>query len=203
MIARRIALLALALTAAGGMGRIIGSDSDDRYADCRAGQVAGGSLGGALELVNSAGETVTDKEIFTEPTILYFGYTYCPDICPFDTARNALAVEILEDRGYTANPAFISIDPERDTPEIVGGFAEALHPRMIGLTGSAEQIAAASKAYRTYYAKAPGGTEDDYLVDHSTHSYLVMPDEGYVEFFRRDISAEDMADRVQCFMDAR
>jgi protein SCO1/2 len=117
-----------------------------------------------------------------------------------DTVRNAEAVDLLAEQGYVATPAFISIDPERDTPEVVGEFAEAVHPKMIGLTGSPEQIKAASKTYRTYYNKQDA--EDEYyLVDHSTMTYLVMPNEGYVEFFRRDVPPESMAKTVACFMD--
>jgi protein SCO1/2 len=151
--------------------------------------------------VNAAGETVTDAEVITEPSLLSFGYTFCPDVCPLDTARNAAAVDILEERGHMVTPVFISVDPERDTPEVVGAFAENLHPRMVGLTGSPEQVKAASQAFRTYYQKQDS---DDpyYLVDHSTFTYLVLPGHGFVEFFRRDVGPEALADRVQCFVEA-
>ena len=179
-----------------------GSKSDDQFAQCRSSTVAGGAgaIGGPFELVNAAGETVTDAEVITEPSLLYFGYTYCPDVCPLDVARNAVAVETLEEQGMTVTPVFISIDPKRDTPEIVGDFAANIHPRMIGLTGSDEQVKAASQAYRTYY-KAHEGDEDYYLVDHSTFSYLVLPGHGFVEFFRREISPDQMAETVACFVD--
>lgn len=179
-----------------------GNDSDDRFAQCRAGQVAGGSsqIGGPFELVNSKGETVTDKDVLTGPSLLYFGYTFCPDVCPLDTSRNVEAIDILEQRGRIVTPVFISIDPERDTPEVVGEFAFNLHERMIGLTGSPEQVKAASRAYKTYYKKQPA--EDEYyLVDHSTFSYLVLPEYGFVEFFRRDETPEQLADRIMCFLD--
>lgn len=108
---------------------------------------------------------------------------------------------MLRERGISVTPVFISIDPKRDTPEVVGDFAANLHEDMIGLTGSEEQVKAPSKAYRTYYKRWPG--EDDYyLVDHSTFSYLVMPDDGFVEFFRRELSPEDVADRTACFVNA-
>ena len=88
----------------------------------------------------------------------------------------------------------------RDTPEVVGEFAEVMHPRMIGLTGSPEQVKGASQAYKTYY-KAHDAVDDEYLVDHSTFSYLVMPEDGFVEFFRRDVTPEAMADSIGCFVD--
>lgn len=176
---------------------------DDIFADCRTSQVAGGTdmIGGPFELVNAKGETVTDKDVITQPSILYFGYTFCPDVCPLDTVRNAEAVDILEQNGEMVTPVFISIDPERDTPEVVGDFAYNVHERAIGLTGSPEQVKAASRAYRTYY-KRQESEDEYYLVDHSTFSYLVLPDHGFVEYFRRDITPEAMAETVQCFLDA-
>ena len=178
------------------------SADDDQFAQCRASQIAGGTdtIGGPFELINAAGETVTDRDVITEPSILYFGYTFCPDVCPLDTARNAEAVDLLAERGLSVTPIFISVDPERDTPEVVGDFAANLHERMIGLTGTPEQVKAASAAYRTYY-KAQDSGDEYYLVDHSTFSYLVLPDQGFVEFFRRETSPEEMADAVACFID--
>ncbi|TNF64573.1 MAG: SCO family protein [Rhodobacteraceae bacterium] len=175
--------------------------ADDRFAQCRAGAIAGDAqIGGPFELVNAQGETVTDADVITEPSILYFGYTFCPDVCPLDTARNADAVDLLAARGYSVTPIFISVDPARDTPKVVGDFAANLHEKMIGLTGSPEQVAAASKAYKTYYRAQPA-TDDYYLVDHSTFSYLVLPGHGFVEFFRRDTTAEQIADIAACFID--
>lgn len=174
----------------------------DKYASCRTTQVAGGSetIGGPFTLVNSQGETVTDEDVITEPSLIYFGYTFCPDVCPLDTVRNADAVDILREQGHDITPVFISVDPNRDTPEVVGEFAENLHEDMIGLTGSEEQVKAASQAYRTYYRRQPGD-DDYYLVDHSTFTYLVMPEDGFVEFFRRELSPEQVAERAGCFLD--
>ena len=175
--------------------------SDDQFAQCRASAVAGGtSIGGPFELVSAKGETVTDKDVITEPTMIYFGYTFCPDVCPLDTARNAEATDFLAEGGQSMTPVFISIDPNRDTPEVVGDYAFNMHEKMIGLTGSALQVKAASQAYRTYY-KAHPADDEYYLVDHSTFSYLVLPKYGFVEFFRRDVTAEDMAKTVGCFID--
>jgi protein SCO1/2 len=178
-------------------------DGGDKYASCRNTQVAGGAdtIGGPFTLVNSAGETVTDKDVITKPSLIYFGYTFCPDVCPLDTARNAEAIDLLAEQGHDVTPIFISIDPKRDTPEVVGDFAANLHENMIGLTGSEEQVKAASQAYRTYFKVQPGD-DDYYLVDHSTFSYLVMPEDGFVEFFRRDLTPEQVAERTSCFLDA-
>ena len=177
------------------------SGDGDQFASCRAAQVAGGagSIGGPFELVNAAGQTVTDQDVITEPSIIYFGYTFCPDICPLDAARNAEVVDLLAEQGVSATPVFITVDPRRDTPEVVGEFSENLHEKMIGLTGSEEQIKEASAAYRTYF-KAHPAEDEFYLVDHSTFSYLVLPEHGFVEFYRREVSASDMADSVVCFV---
>lgn len=185
----------------GGIWYASQTGSDDQFAQCRSSTVAGGSgaIGGPFELVREDGVTVTDAEVITEPTLLYFGYTFCPDVCPMDTARNAEAVEILEERGIITTPAMITIDPERDTPEALAEYTDYLHPRMIGLTGTEEQVKAASRAYKTYYKKQPA--EDDfYLVDHSTFTYLVLPETGFVEYFRRETTPEEMANTVACYV---
>ncbi|KIC18194.1 MULTISPECIES: SCO family protein [unclassified Leisingera] len=201
---RVYALLAAAFVAAlvGGAWFLTrGGSGGDKFAQCRSSQIAGGTetIGGPFELINAKGETVTDKDVITEPSIVYFGYTFCPDVCPMDAARNADAIDVLAERGVSVTPVFISIDPDRDTPEAVGDFAANLHEKMIGLTGSLEQVKAASMAYKTYFKKNEGD-EDYYLVDHSTFSYLVLPEEGFVEFFRRDETAEQMADKTACFV---
>jgi protein SCO1/2 len=164
---------------------------------CQTGTVAGGKIGGPFELLDKTGATVTDRDVITKPSLVYFGYTFCPDVCPLDTFRNVEAVDVLAARGIDVTPVFISIDPKRDTPEVVGEFAENLHPKMVGLTGSEEQVAAASKAYRTYRKVNDDGSEY-YLVDHSTFTYLVTPEEGFVDFYRRELTPEEMADRVAC-----
>src|SRR6056297_2340874 len=141
---RIYAISALALTAAllGGIGLSIvlgrAGQDEDQFAECRASRVAGGpgDIGGPFELVSETGETVTDADVITQPSLLYFGYTFCPDVCPLDNARNAIAVEILEERDRMVTPVFISIDPERDTPELLADFTDNMHPRRIGLTGS-------------------------------------------------------------------
>lgn len=173
----------------------------DQFADCRIGQVAGGQIGGPFTLVNGQGQTVTDQDVLTGPSLLYFGYTYCPDVCPLDAFRNAEATYLLEEQGTEITPVFISVDSERDTPDVVNEFAGNMHERMIGLTGSPEQVRAASQAYKTYYSRQESDDEF-YLIDHSTLSYLVLPEHGFVEFFRRDLTPDQLTDSIACFVDA-
>jgi len=198
-----------AIAAAGVVAALLGGTflatqmnrSDDVFAQCRASQSAGGAIGGPFELVDETGATVTDADVITGPTLIYFGYTFCPDVCPLDNLRNAQAVSILDEQGVEVTPVFISIDPERDTVDVVREFTDNFHDRMIGLTGSPEQVRAASQAYRTYYSKQD--TDDEfYLVDHTTMSYLVFPEQGFQEFYRRDVTPEQMAESLACFVDA-
>lgn len=202
LIAAAVMVTVLAVFWILGFGKTTMND-DDIFAACSA-SATGAEIGGPFELIDETGNIVTDTDVINQPSLLYFGYTFCPDVCPLDNARNAEAIEILEERGTIVQPVFISIDPKRDTPEVLRDFTDNLHPRMLGLTGTAEQVAAASRAYRTYYkAHEPeDGDEEFYLVDHSTQSYLVLPGHGFVEFFKRGDTPEVMADRIQCFVEA-
>lgn len=167
------------------------------------GSAVGGSLGGPFTLVDENGATVTDKDVITAPTLVYFGYTFCPDVCPMDSQRNAFALEDLEeDDGIIGNALFITIDPQRDTPEAVRDFTDSFHERMLGLTGSDAQIAEAAQAYRVFYSRDDSGDDDFYLMNHSTFTYLVTPESGFVDVFSRETSPEDMATRVACHVEA-
>ncbi len=167
--------------------------------DCGGNAIAGGSaaIGGPFELLDGAGTLVTEADVITEPTLIYFGYTFCPDVCPFDVARNAIAVDLLVEQGHDVTPVFISIDPERDTPDVVASYAADMHPKMIGLTGNAAQVKAASQAYKTFYSKGEG-EGDFYLMNHSTFTYLMFPGSGLATYFSRDASPEDMAKETAC-----
>lgn len=184
----------------GTAGYVLVNQPSDAFADCRGSTVGGGDIGGPFTLVDETGATVTEKDVLAKPSLVYFGYTFCPDVCPLDAARNADAVDILAEQGFDVTPVFITIDPARDTPEVMADFTENLHPKMIGLTGSEEQVKAASAAYKTYFRKQASEDPEFYLMDHSTFTYLVLPQTGFVEFFRRDDTAEQMAERTACFL---
>ena len=150
-----------AALAAGGVAALVGgavvlttvmAPADPR-AVRRSGQGAGGQSGGPFTLVNGQGQMVTDQDVLIDPSLILFGYTYCPDVCPLDAFRNAEATYLLEEQGKEITPIFISVDAERDTPEVVNDFAANMLERMIGLTGSPEQVRAASQAYKTYYSR--------------------------------------------------
>ncbi len=193
---------ALAIVAAflgGSYAYIQYQNAGDPFGECRGGQVAGGDIGGPFTLVDETGKTVTDADVITKPTLVYFGYTFCPDVCPLDAARNAEAVDILEEQGLDVTPVFITIDPERDTPQVLAEFTDNLHPRMIGLTGTAEQVKAVSQAYKTYYKKQDSG-DQFYLMEHTTFTYLMLPDLGFVDFYTRDDTANKIAENAACII---
>jgi protein SCO1/2 len=180
---------------------VMANRGDDAFAECRQGQVAGGDIGGPFTLVDTGGKTVSDADVLTKPSLVYFGYTFCPDVCPLDMARNADAVDKLEAQGIEVTPVFISIDPDRDTPDALAEYAAMLHPKLVALTGSPDQIKLASQAYKTFYKKRETGDEY-YLMDHSTFTYLMLPGTGFVDFFWREITSEQMAESVACFVKA-
>ncbi len=185
----------------GSLGWVWLSRQDDPYANCRTSAVGGGgSIGGPFTLVDQNGKTVKDTDVITKPSLVYFGYTFCPDVCPLDTARNAEAVDILQQQGFDTQPVFISIDPARDTPPVLKEFAANIDDRMIALTGTPEQVAQASQAYRTYFKKQDDDDPDFYMMDHSTFTYLVLPGTGFVDFFRREDTAQQIADKTACYL---
>ncbi len=167
--------------------------------ECDISPAVGASIGGPFELVDREGEPVTDTDVLDRPALVYFGYTFCPDVCPFDMARNALAVDLLAEDGHDIALVFISVDPERDTPEVLGQYADDMFPDMVALTGSAEQVKAAAKAYRAYFAKGEG-TGEFYLVDHSTFTYLMFPGNELGAYFRREDTAEGIAKTAACLI---
>jgi protein SCO1/2 len=174
----------------------------NRFEACVSGGVAGGSIGGPFELVDQKGLTVTDLDVLDQPALVYFGYTFCPDVCPMDVGRNSVAVDILADIGLTVRPVFITIDPKRDTTEYLADFASNNHPNLVGLTGTLEQISKVARSYKVYYQKQPGDDDEYYLMDHSSFTYLMMPEFGFVDFLRSDLSPQTVADRVACVVNA-
>lgn len=178
----------------------VSSRSGDPFADCRIGAVAGGgNLGGPFTLTDQHGRSVTDSQVIDGLALVYFGYTYCPDICPLDTARNIETAAALKERGIALKPVFISIDPARDTPQALTDFAEYIGPGLVALTGTEAQISQVAKSYGVYFAR--NGADEDYLMDHSVQSYLMHPVHGFLEFFPREIRSGQMVETIACFAD--
>ena len=187
------------LAAAAGLG-VYTWQATQQPDPCGYATVAGAAIGGPFELVSETGATVTDRDVITKPTLVYFGYTFCPDVCPLDTMRNAQAAYMLEDQGIDIGTVFVTVDPERDTVDVVSEFTDNFHEDMVGLTGTPEQVKAAAQAYRVYY-QAQDDDPEFYLVDHSNQTYLMFPDTGFATFFRNDTPPEQVAEISACFVD--
>jgi protein SCO1/2 len=156
----------------------------------------GVALGGPFTLVDHTGRTVTERDFAGRALLVYFGYTYCPDVCPTELGTIAAAMDAMGPAGERVTPVFISIDPERDTPEALADYVSRFHPRLIGLTGSAEQVAQAARAYRVYYAKVAPRDTTGYLMDHSSFIYFVGPDGRVRSLFRPETAPEAIAATV-------
>ncbi|CAL5192326.1 unnamed protein product [Lathyrus oleraceus] len=154
------------------------------------------AIGGPFELTNHHGKRVTEKDFLGRWTLMYFGFTHCPDICPEELQKLAAAVDkIKEKSGIQTVPVFISVDPERDTVEQVAEYVKEFHPKLIGLTGSTDEIKSVARAYRVYYMKT-AEEDSDYLVDHSIVIYLMAPDMGFVKFFGKNNDVDSLTDGV-------
>lgn len=161
-------------------------------------------IGGDFELVAHTGETVTQADFEGRPMLIYFGFTYCPDVCPMSLQVMAQALEELEESERAQfQPLLISLDPERDTPEALAQYIETpVFPEgLVGLTGSPAQIAGAAGAYRVYYARAEADASmAEYLIDHSSLIYLMDRQGRFVEVFPHATPPERIAQALQRFL---
>ncbi|WP_298671042.1 SCO family protein [uncultured Sphingomonas sp.] len=139
----------------------------------------GARIGGPFTLTDQNGKSVTERDFAGKYRIMYFGYTFCPDVCPLDVQHIGAALKIVEKEqpalGARVVPVFVTIDPARDNPAVLKQFVSAFHPRMVGLTGTPAQIAAIAKEYGVYYARGKGGP-GGYMMDHSRAAYLMSPE---------------------------
>jgi protein SCO1/2 len=154
-----------------------------------------GPIGGPFALIDHTGKLRTDEDFRGKLLLIYFGYTYCPDVCPTDLQQIGLAIDGLGAGAEAVQPLFITLDPERDTAEHLADYVPLFHPRLIGLTGSAEQIRRVALAYKVYYAKYPPDSPD-YVIDHSSFVYLVDEAGKYIGFFPPGTTANRMIEII-------
>jgi protein SCO1/2 len=160
-------------------------------------------IGGPFELVDQRGEPMRDEDFRGRYMLVYFGYTYCPDVCPTSLLEMSRALDLLEKRApekaEAVTPVFITIDPERDTVAAMADYATHFHEDLVALTGSSGQVAAAANAYRVYYGKvdAGSGDPDAYLMDHSSFIFLMGPDGDYLTHFSHSAKAEEIAEGLE------
>jgi cytochrome oxidase Cu insertion factor (SCO1/SenC/PrrC family) len=159
-------------------------------------------IGGPFTLTDHTGRQVTEKDFLGKATLIFFGYTYCPDVCPTSLTEISAAMDKLGTLADKVVPVLVTIDPDRDTPAVLKDYVAHFHPRIVGLTGTAEQIKQVAKAYRVYYAKVSdkGGDKDAYLMDHSSVIYLMGPDGKFLAHFSTQSDAETMAAKIKSLL---
>lgn len=187
---KRTALLSLlALIVGGGVGyvqiQMAKTTTPSRDAPMA---VAGADIGGPFTLVDQNGQTVTEKNFGGQYKLIYFGFTYCPAICPTELQKISATLKNIEknqpDLAAKIQPLFITVDPERDTPDVMREYVSLFHPRLLGLTGSQQQIDAVKKNYRIYAAQVQSETSTEYTVDHSSFIYFMGPDDTLLGIYR-------------------
>ncbi|HTC84226.1 MAG TPA: SCO family protein [Rhizomicrobium sp.] len=192
MLRNRQALIPYLLLVAALAGGILWRESENVPGLGRVVTTGQADVGGPFQLTDQHGKRVSDKDFRGRYMLIYFGYSFCPDVCPTTLAVMAQALEKLGDRSRRVTPIFITIDPERDTPKVLDDYMKAFGPNFVGLTGSAAGIKDAEKKYRVYAAKKPleGG---NYGMDHSSVIYLMGPEGKMVSFYDEAVSPDDLA----------
>jgi cytochrome oxidase Cu insertion factor (SCO1/SenC/PrrC family) len=155
-----------------------------------------GPIGGSFALTDHTGQPRSDLDFRGKLMVIYFGYTYCPDICPTDLLSISQALTLLGKAAEAVQPIFISVDPERDTVAHLADYVTAFHPRLLGLTGTSDSIREVAIAYKVYYAKADDRRSQDYVVDHTAFIYLVGKDGRYLGFLPSGTTPERLSDIV-------
>ena len=151
-------------------------------------------VGGPFTMVNHKGETVTEKSFAGKPMLLFFGFTFCPDVCPTELQVMAAALDELGAAGADIQPVFVSIDPERDTPDVMAAYVGNFGERFTGLTGTPQQVSDMAKAYRVFYQKQDNKADPaSYLMDHSSITYLMGADGKFLKHFTYSTDAKALA----------
>ncbi len=162
-------------------------------------------IGGPFSLTDQTGAARSEKDLEGRYALIYFGYTYCPDICPTSLSVMTQALDLLAeseaDKAAAVLPVFITVDPERDNVEALASYASHFHPRLLALTGTPEQVDIAAKAYRIYYQKVEQDSSTEYLMDHSSILYLMGPDGGYLTHFTHNSNPEEIAKGLSAAVD--
>tara|TARA_A100001011_G_scaffold226478_1_gene234489 strand:+ start:82 stop:813 length:732 start_codon:yes stop_codon:yes gene_type:complete len=159
------------------------------------------TIGGPFQLTDHHGKKVNERNFSGKYMLIHFGYTYCPDICPATLTEISNTLDNLGELAEQIIPIFITVDPERDTPEQLREYVYHFHPRLVGLTGSSQEIRAVTKLFRVYHSKIEPETSnrdpDDYLVDHSALVYFMGPNGEFARHFSHTSDAETMAKRIK------
>jgi cytochrome oxidase Cu insertion factor (SCO1/SenC/PrrC family) len=154
-------------------------------------------VGGPFDLVDHTGRRRTDAEFRGKLVLIYFGFTHCPDACPTELLSMSLALDKLGRAADAVQPLFITVDPARDTPAVLADYVSSFHPRLVGLTGEPAAIKTIAHAYKTFFARAAGGSAGHYAIDHTGFIYVVGPDGRYRGFLPPQLAPEQIADAIR------
>eukprot|EP00923_Selenidium_pygospionis_P036044 GHVN01063258.1.p1 GENE.GHVN01063258.1~~GHVN01063258.1.p1 ORF type:complete len:311 (+),score=55.93 GHVN01063258.1:431-1363(+) len=169
----------------------------ERIATANSEYVGKPKLGGPWTLTDHNGKEVSDEDFRGKYQIVYFGFTYCPDICPQELEKQSEAVEILDKKyGEIIQPIMITVDPQRDTPEKLKEYCEEFHPRLMGFTGTPDKIKEVAKLFRVYFNTGIKSSEGDYLVDHSIISYIIGKDGKFVDFYGKNMTVLEIVKKL-------
>ncbi len=164
------------------------------------GMVVNASIGGPFNLIDHTGKPFTNETLVGDYALIYFGYTFCPDVCPTELGKIAVALDLLDKDGDHVRPVMITIDPERDTPEVLAEYVPLFHERLIGLTGTDEDVREVATSYRVFYRRFedPSYTYD--LMDHTSFIYLLAPSGEIIAMFRYGTPPEEIANAIRHHM---
>lgn len=202
---RRLAVVAAVGSAAGGTWLYLRARKERERRERRQRELRALALGqGNFQLVDHRGQPRCKADFRGQWVLLYFGFTHCPDVCPDELEKLSRVVELLDRDAALprVQPLFITVDPERDDVAAVRRYVRDFHPRLLGLTGSPEQVRAVSSAYRVYASAGPKDEDGDYIVDHTIVIYLLGPDGLFLDYYNRSKTADKIAESVRRHMES-
>ena len=159
--------------------------------------ITGTKLGQEMTMVDGTGQARTLADYKGKVAVVFFGFTQCPDVCPTAMAELSQTMELLGEDASKVQVLMISVDPDRDTPEVLAAYVSAFHPSFVGLTGTAEQLSTTAKSFKAYYAKSPGATPDQYSMDHASSFYLIDTEGEARVLVSGSASAQEIASDIQ------
>lgn len=197
----RLVILSVAAIAVGGLVALVqikGANGPMSQTTVKSNGVAGAAIGGPFSLTDQNGQAFTDKDLAGRYTLIYFGFTFCPSICPTELQKisGALAT-VPTTKADQIQPVFITIDPERDTVDVMKNYVAQFHPRLIGLTGTQADIDVVTSAWRVYAQRVKDDTMTEYTMDHSSYIYLQGPDGALLDIFGTDKTVADIAAAIE------
>jgi protein SCO1/2 len=162
-----------------------------------------GPIGGPFSLPDQHGQRVGPAQWRGKVVLLYFGYTFCPDACPTDLSNIAAAIEALGPDGFRVQPVFVTLDPLRDKPAAIGRYAQSFNPRFVALSGTEAEIRRVALAYKVFHEKVPQRGSDQYLIDHTSFTYVLDTDGRYAGYFPPGTSGRRMSEQVKALLSPR